>query len=570
MHREYPASADDSAVAPTLTDSLPQGAKLGEVVTDKYRVDSVLGHGGMGVVLAAHDLSLDRTVALKLTAGPDDEQAVARFLREARVVARLESEHVVKILDTGRLKSGAPFIVMEYLEGETLAQILDRRERLPPELLVDYVLEACDAIAEAHSLGIVHRDLKPSNVFLAKRADGSERVKVIDFGISKTLDQTTLTHSAAFLGTPQYVAPEQIESARAVDRRADIWALGVILYEGLSGRRPFSGATLSEVCMNILGGHPAPLHAAGVPVPRALAESVERCLAKRPGDRPQTVLELTTSLAPFASSRGRAVLSRIERLESRASVPSAEPTWAPAADAAGSSQQTERSWESANRSNAGRLARWPASAGLALAVLLIFSGLYAWTRSRDALADKAPSASDSVLGAREPSSNQEQAMRQTQPAQPDKREPAGTASAESAQTPPQSSDAMRAASVLQSSRGAQARRDTSAAVSRFARATASPTAATASSTSAMASATSATASPPSALASTEAAGPSQASAVVVLRSCVALQVSEGGKLIVRTQKVTYELARKQCSDSKRSGTFSLDQEGFRIQCQCSQ
>jgi serine/threonine-protein kinase len=558
---EDPDSADHGAVAPTLADTLPAGAKVGEVVGGKYRVDSVLGHGGMGVVLAARDLSLDRPVALKLTVGSDDEQAVARFLREARVVARLESEHAVKILDTGRLATGAPYIVMEYLEGETLAQILARRETLPPELLVDYVLEACDAIAEAHSLGIVHRDLKPSNVFLARRADGSERVKVIDFGISKTLDQTPLTHSAAFLGSPQYVAPEQIESARAVDGRADIWALGVILYEGLSGERPFYGATLSELCMNILGGRPAPLHAAGAPIPRALGETVERCLAKRPDDRPATVLQLTTLLAPFASSRGRAVLSRIERLESRASVASAKPARASAVDAVGSSQQTERSWVSASRSHAGRLTRWPASAGLGISLLIIFSAVYAWTRSREAPVEKAPSANHSTSSARETASLP-RAMRDEQPAQPEKREPVRTTSAESPHMPPQSTEAKKGASILPSSHAAKGRE--ASAFSGFARATASATTATASSTSA-------TATSSSAPAATEAETPSHESAPIALKSCVASRVSEGGAVVAPSSdgKVTFEWARKECSSSNRSGSFSLDRGSVRIQCQCS-
>ncbi|HEY3500068.1 MAG TPA: serine/threonine-protein kinase, partial [Polyangiaceae bacterium] len=214
----------------------------GQVLAGKYAVERVLGRGGMGVVVAAQHLQLFHHVAIKLML-PEvaaNSEAVLRFVREARAVTRIKSEHVVRVSDVGTLDSGEPFMVMEYLEGADLGALLLQRGPLPIAEAAEYVLQACDAIAEAHALGIIHRDLKPPNLYLSRRADGSPVVKVLDFGISKaqTAAGDAMTRTSALMGSPLYMSPEQMTSSRDVDPRSDIWSLGIILYKLVSGRLP--------------------------------------------------------------------------------------------------------------------------------------------------------------------------------------------------------------------------------------------------------------------------------------------------------------------------------------------
>src|SRR5688572_5861207 len=184
--------------------------RVGDVLAGKYRVERVLGVGGMGVVVAATHMHLDQRVALKfmLPAVLGNAEAVQRFLREARAAVRIGSQHVAKILDTGTLETGAPYIVMEYLDGKDLAHHIAERGRLTATQAADYLLQACDALAEAHSLGIIHRDLKPANLFLAQQAGGATVVKVLDFGISKAVQGTdhAMTRTASILGSPAYMS----------------------------------------------------------------------------------------------------------------------------------------------------------------------------------------------------------------------------------------------------------------------------------------------------------------------------------------------------------------------------
>ena len=280
----------------------------GTVLDGKYQVGRLLGRGGMGVVMAAHHLLLDTEVALKFLTATEPE-LVARFSREARAAARIQSEHVARVLDVGALANGAPFMVMECLAGEDLSQILARGP-LPHAEAVDYVLQACEAIAEAHALGIVHRDLKPANLFLTRRAHGRSMIKVLDFGISRggARGMPTLTGSG-LLGSPQYMSPEQWTDSRAVDSRSDLWSLGVVLYEMLAGRRPFDGESFPAIFTAIANDAPPPLPP-GL-VPSGLEEAVVRCLEKEKSQRFQDVASLARAIGPFGSSASRALLDRI-------------------------------------------------------------------------------------------------------------------------------------------------------------------------------------------------------------------------------------------------------------------
>src|SRR5688500_4451427 len=221
---------------------------VGDRIADKYVVESIIGEGGMGLVVAARHVELDQRVAIKLLLPAIAELGTAaeRFRREARSAARIRSDHVCRVLDVGSLPSGVPYLVMEHLEGCDLATELERRTRLPVAEAIEWVLQACEGLAEAHSVGIVHRDLKPANLFLARRSDGSKRIKLLDFGVSKALDdsgagQHKLTQTSTLVGSPLYMSPEQLSSSRDVDVRTDIWALGAVLHELLSGKPPFSG-----------------------------------------------------------------------------------------------------------------------------------------------------------------------------------------------------------------------------------------------------------------------------------------------------------------------------------------
>lgn len=294
----------------------------GDRVIGKYLVERVLGEGGMGVVVAAHHETLNQKVAIKflLPAALGDESATERFVREARAAAQIQSEHVARVTDVGLLDTGAPYMVMEYLDGHDLSDELKSRGALPPEEAADYMLQALEALAEAHAANIIHRDLKPANIFLAKRKDGSRLVKVLDFGISKALSagDTSLTATSALMGSPLYMAPEQIRDAKTVDVRADIWSLGVILYECLSGEVPFGGDTLSGLLAQIVADPPPPLSSARPDLPASLTSIVDRCLEKDRERRVQDVAELSRLLAPFAPA---ASTRSVERIHSTLGVP---------------------------------------------------------------------------------------------------------------------------------------------------------------------------------------------------------------------------------------------------------
>ncbi len=293
----------------------------GTLFQGKYRVEHVLGEGGMGIVVAATHVTLGQKVAIKFLRGTGamKSEVIERFVREARAAARIQGRHVAKVIDVGADERGLPYIVLEYLDGEDLAQRLQTVGILTVPEACRWVIQACEAIAEAHAAGIVHRDLKPSNLFLARQPSGELIVKVLDFGISKDLSAApaeSLTRTTAVMGTAFYMSPEQLQSAKHVDRRTDIWCLGVILYELLAGRVPFDAETLPEVIGLILTNRPPPIEQLRPEVPPALAAAVRRAMTTNLRDRYQTVADLAADLAPFvgtpdafqAASRARAIL----------------------------------------------------------------------------------------------------------------------------------------------------------------------------------------------------------------------------------------------------------------------
>jgi serine/threonine-protein kinase len=289
-------------------------AAVGDVLAGKYRVDKILGIGGMGMVVAATHLEIDQRVAIKfmLPSSADSLESAARFLREARAAGRLNSEHVCRVKDVGRFDTGAPYIVMEYLQGENLGAVLRRRGPLRVSDAVDYILQGIEGLAEAHAHGIIHRDLKPDNLFLHKRNDGGAMVKVLDFGISKIAVAGLSTRTGDIMGSPAYMAPEQMESSRNVDHRADIWSLGVVLYQLVVGKAPFVAETLPLLCMHVVNDEPLPMSETRADLPDGFEAVVMRCLKKEPADRYADVGELARALAPFGPKNATTSASRIQ------------------------------------------------------------------------------------------------------------------------------------------------------------------------------------------------------------------------------------------------------------------
>ncbi len=282
-----------------LNRTLPE---TGEVLAGKYRIARKLGEGGMGVVFEAEHIRIRQRVAIKMLLPTvlDMPDVTSRFEREARAAGSLKSENTARVLDVDISEGGIPYMVMEFLDGKDLSQVLDARGPLPPDLAVDYLLQACNAMAEAHSLGIVHRDLKPSNLFLC----GGERgvVKILDFGISKVENDkdNRVTATQTVVGTPLYMSPEQIRSSKNVDSRTDIWSLGIILYELLAGKTPFEGSTMAAgaaICID----DPPPISSFREGVPRDLEEVVLVCLEKDVTKRYPNVQSLAVALARFGS-----------------------------------------------------------------------------------------------------------------------------------------------------------------------------------------------------------------------------------------------------------------------------
>ena len=297
-----PGFVADSPVAP------------GAILAGRYRVERILGAGGMGVVVAARHVQLESAVAIKflLPHALSNPEVVARFAREARAAVRIQSEHVARVIDVGALETGAPYMVMEYLQGCDLAALVGSRGALPIGEAADYILQACEAIAEAHSLGIVHRDLKPANLFLIGRPDGSSLVKVLDFGISKTLGSSSaaMTGTMTVLGSPYYMSPEHMSSSKNVDHRTDIWALGAILHELLTGQVPFKADTLAQLCLMVVQQPPPRLRSLRPDAPPGLEALIRKCLEKDRDRRFPHVGDFALALGEFAPARSRVSVER--------------------------------------------------------------------------------------------------------------------------------------------------------------------------------------------------------------------------------------------------------------------
>ena len=393
--------------------------EVGEVIAGKYRVTRILGQGGMGLVVAAQHLDLgEALVALKfrLPLPHDTPEAAARFAREALTVARLKNDHVARMHDVGKTADGTPFLVMEYLDGRDLAQVIRDRGPLPIEESVDLLLQACEAIAEAHTLGIVHRDLKPSNLFVTPTPDGARVLKVLDFGISKiaTADEVAVTGSAGLLGSVLYMSPEQIASARSVDPRADVWALGVILYEMLSGTTPFAGDSAAAIGTAILNNTFSKLSDRRKDLPNALDEVVSDALTKDREVRLSSVEAFGSRLAPFGTAAARASLARIRGIVAVAAEGAGQPgdsadgEAAPGGGARDDATVHGQSTQPAVVQSAGgpepRPRRWRWAAGIGVATAAAFAVLFppvrdAWSDAAGAWASALGSPASSSAGA---------------------------------------------------------------------------------------------------------------------------------------------------------------------------
>lgn len=293
----------------------------GHVVDGKYKIIRVIGRGGMGVVYEAHHLLLAQSVALKVVlpeiAG--HPEIVARFMSEARNSAKIESDHVARVMDVGKLENGIPFMVMELLTGQDLDAILTSEGALDATRVVDLMLETLDGVASAHALGIIHRDLKPGNLFVSRKGSRLTRVKVLDFGISKNLGAAQfagshVTSTSSIVGSPAYMSPEQLRGSKQIDARADIWSLGVIAYQLVTGVLPYESDNVGALFAAILETEPLRPRQLKPDMPEALDIAIMKCLQKKPADRFKTTLELAAALTPMGTKIAERALERIQSL----------------------------------------------------------------------------------------------------------------------------------------------------------------------------------------------------------------------------------------------------------------
>lgn len=359
----------------------------------KYRVEGLVGEGGTGIVLAATHVQLGQRVALKfLRRALASEDLRTRFSREARAMTLIESDHVVSVLDAGALDDGSPYIVLEHLEGRDLARVLKEDGPLPVEEAVDCVLHVCEALRHAHAAGIVHRDLKPANLLLTRQRDGAVHVKVVDFGISKFLDPNLtgegnrhdVTAAHDVLGSPRFMAPEQLRSSRDVDGRADLWSVGAVLFQLITGKYAFEGVGNAQATIAVLTRDALRLSSLAPHVPPELDAIVARCLEKDLRRRFQTAEELAMALAPFASSRARESIDLRVLPPEPLRIPVASSSTNAAADAPASDQELPRP----RRSGLSKLA----VLAVVLGAVVFVSGGLALFRARSGSAARATGA----------------------------------------------------------------------------------------------------------------------------------------------------------------------------------
>jgi eukaryotic-like serine/threonine-protein kinase len=276
----------------------------GDIVAERYRIGPVIGAGGMGIVYKAQHIELGTPVAIKVIR-PDIAQNSSlwrRFAREARALAALHNKHVVRVHDAGTLPSGLRYLVMELLDGTDLRRLLGDQGTMPVPTAVDHVLQVCSALGDAHRLHIIHRDIKPENIFLARYRACEPIIKLLDFGVARFLDDAgQLTVPGRGVGSPRYLSPEQLQNPGSADQRSDIWGVGLLLYELISGLSPFYEMNTAQVCLTIVQG-PIPSIAARCPsLPPALTAAIMRCLELDPARRFQSADELSAALEPFSS-----------------------------------------------------------------------------------------------------------------------------------------------------------------------------------------------------------------------------------------------------------------------------
>jgi serine/threonine protein kinase len=337
--RSAPAAArppSPSLRRPTLP------TQRGDVFGGKYRVERVMARGGFGIVVEATHLALEQRVAVKFLnpEGMGSPDAVARFSREAKAAARLKNEHIVRVLDVASLDDGTPYMVMEYLEGRDLEQVVSKQGPLPYRDAIYYMLQACEALAEAHAAGIVHRDLKPANLHVSRAPNGQPTLKVLDFGISKVGDALALvdddarvTKATEIIGSPAFMSPEQLRTPRDVDSRSDVWSLGVVLYEITTGIPPFAAGSLAEICAKVLGFSPPPPSAVRPGISPSLDGVIARCLRVDPRERFASMAELGAALRAVADGVGAPETSLTGSSPSHGSLPMAGSGASPGAPA---------------------------------------------------------------------------------------------------------------------------------------------------------------------------------------------------------------------------------------------
>jgi len=321
--QQSPSLAPDSE--PQRSGSMPvmrlKGTPFapGEVVGGRYRIERIVAEGGMGIIVAAHHLELEEQVAIKFLKEEfaSQPEIVGRFAREAKAAARIKCEYTPTVFDVGISQERGPYIVMEYLEGEDLELVLDTSGRLPFTRAAELIMQAGEAIAVAHANGVIHRDIKPANLFLVKGDQSMPVVKVLDFGVSKTAlsgnvfgGAISLVKTQSLVGSPVYMSPEQIRGKEDVHYTADVWSLGAVLYELVTGVTAFTGSSITELCASVLESDPPPVTDRAPDIPAGLAETIMRCLEKNPKRRVQSAAELVVALAPYAPKRARMIVDR--------------------------------------------------------------------------------------------------------------------------------------------------------------------------------------------------------------------------------------------------------------------